>query len=208
MKTNVVPIYGKDYAPAFSMFTVPAKDLGIISEGIIWIENQTEKISFEGLLKEYEREGLSHVTGVKDRYTIIEADQKGIHESPIAKYLDDPDYICIFREPWFLTEYDALVKIERQQSLIGNPYDFATYPGFVINAFTKLQEIIPYWKRFPMVGHIPGARVCSSLECDGFQQTKYKRFWPMSDYHCSRVHVHMQFNSPMYKPLRFDKTRL
>lgn len=207
MITNVTPIYGQDYAPGFDLFTLPLLDKeSFLAEGIIWFQDKTEVANFSDELKKYSK-GISHVVGVLDNKTGIEAAEKGIQKCDLSKYLDDPDILCVFREPWQLNSVATGLKNRHMLTLEGNPYDAGTYLGFMFNAFTKFQNLIPRWRKLPMIGHLPGARVCSSLQADGWQHTSYKVFPPMSDYHFTRIHVHMLFNSPMYKPFRFDKER-
>ena len=210
MIRSVKPIYGPDgdFYSGFDMFTIRMQDPAFYSVGIVWVMNKDEEVWLKELLKKYYGiEGFSHVVGVESETTGIEATMPVIRRCKLSEYLDDPKMLCIFREPKGLLAEDIKAKLDHTRSLIGNPYDLGTFPGFIVEAYTGFQNLFPPWRKVPMIGHLPGARHCSGLQTDGLQHTRYKIFEPMRSYHHSRVHVHRLFNSLMYKPLRFDKKR-
>lgn len=202
----VSPIYMQDYAPGFTLFTRPI-DGGFLSDGIIWFENQDEVVEVEKTLNKGifpSGKGFSHVVGVINETQGIEATEKGIWSVELKKYLSGK-YFVICREPEGWGSGLAMMKITNQKVLIGHPYDFTTYPQFMVNALFKLQEWIPGLKKYPPLGHLPGSRVCSTLEAGGFESTKtYDIF---KEWNFNRFHVHRLWNLLPYKPFRFDKQR-
>ena len=198
---QVRPIYGQDYAPGYSLFTY--KNNSSLSKDIGWFQNKDEALEFGEKLK---IKGLSHVISVKDEHTGYEAAEHGIRECELSKYFDDPEMLVICREPDGLWPVAAAEKLEYQKSLLGSPYDYAALGGFALSIISGFSKIIPYLKKLPIPFHLPGARVCSSYEADGFLHTERYRHIPLfQDYHVTRIHVNLLWNRFPYKPFRFEE---
>jgi hypothetical protein len=166
MRTVKNPVYGTDYTVGSIMFS--KHDGNLISEGISELEGLFEVSSFLA----------SHVWGVKDENTGIEASEDGIQEFPLSKYIADPSITCVVRNPLKMTPDTCHTMLSYAESFVGVlpkwlawiEYDYpALLIGYPIEVL--ISKIIPKIVKIPPLIHIPGAHVCSTLWADSLYHT-------------------------------------
>lgn len=205
----VQPVYGKDYAPGFTLF---CRSDNFISNGIIWFEQLDEVVEYEQTLEKnvFPRgKGFSHVVSVVNEKIGMEADEKGIHVAQLDDYFNSGKHFIVCREPEDLTDITVAEKLAYQRTMLGNVYDFGSYVSFMLNAISGAWlAFFPFMKKLPPLGHIPGTRICSAFESDGFLHTQqYKDIKLFQEWNINRIHPHRLWKNFPYKPLRFDKER-
>lgn len=203
----VQPIYMKDYAPGFTMFTRNTESF--VSSGIAWFENLEEALEFQGKLPQnIYKTGASHVVSVIDHEWGIEAAEYGIRKVRLAEYFEHQSMLVVCREPRGI--YDALVgiKLSWQLDREGSGYDYLSFIGHMLAITTRLQDFIKPLRKFPPIGHLNGRWVCSAFEAEGFKQISIYAVEDMfHDWNVHRIHVHRLWNGFPYKPFRPDKQR-
>lgn len=194
MIQSIPPVYGKDYAPGYSIFT--RTDNNFLSEGIVWFESQLEAAQFEA----------SHVMIVKDENTIIEATSPNIKETNIHEYFDNVHVQAVCREPLDI-DYAAQQALKYGVSLEGRPYDFTgLLLGFPLMITTGLVKYFKFLRKWPLPMHQLGSRVCSAFVADCYKHTdRYSEIPLFKEWHVSRIIPNMLWNDFPYKPFKFYK---
>lgn len=109
---SVLPAWGTNYGEGWSFGTF--RDDAVVSSGIAWFTR-------------WDGGGyppVSHVGLVKDHATVIEADMKrGVVETPLDKYFDDPHVHIYFRKPRGLDRDSAIRITTLAESQLGAKYD-------------------------------------------------------------------------------------
>jgi len=203
----VKPIYGQDYFPGTTLFT---RDLASeISDGIAWFENHDEELKFvEGLSSDIYETGASHVVSVKNKEWGIESSIGGVNNVRLVNYFEDPNMLVVCREPYIMYDAVADEKLDWQTSKIGSGYDYFSYIGHLLAITTGLQEVFPFIRKLPPIGHQDGKWVCSTFEAEGFYHTQmFNNAGMYKKWNIHRIHVHKLWNLFPYKGSRFDKVR-
>ena len=203
----VQPIYLKDYAPGYSIFTLNLNSF--VSNGIAWFENMDEALEFHGHLPQnIYKTGTSHVVSVIDHEWGIEAAERGIKKVKLAEYFEHPNMLVVCREPRGM--YDALahIKLSWQLDKEGARYDYLSLFGHALAITTGLQNLFPFIRKLPPIGHIEGRWVCSAFDVEGFKQISIYAAEDMyHEWNVHRVHVHRQWNEFPYKSFHLGKIR-
>lgn len=203
----VAPKYLQDYAPGFSMFTL--NTASIISNGIAWFENMDEALEFQGNLPiNIYKTGASHVVSVVDKNWGIEAAERGVKRVMLAEYFEDKNMLVVCREPQQMHDAYSSVKLKWQLDQEGAGYDYLSLFGHALAITSGLQNLFPFLRKLPPVGHVPGRWVCSSFEAEGFKQVLGYAIEDLyHNWNVHRIHVHRLWNEFPYRPFRLDKQR-
>jgi hypothetical protein len=200
MKTIKSPLYGTDYKVGSIMFS--KHDGNLISEGISELESAFEISSFLA----------SHVWGVKDGVTGIEASADGIQEFPLSKYIANPAITCVVRNPRGMTSATCYLMLSYADSFVGKlpwwlawvEYDYpALLLGYPIEVL--MSKIIPGLVKYPPPFHVPGAHVCSTLWADAlFHTFQYHDEQMFKDFHVTECAPNILWNRFPWEPFKFE----
>lgn len=197
---SLQPKYGKHYAPGYDLYTYDRSSF--ISKGIVWFESVQEVIQYASLLK---TNGLSHEVGVIDETQGIEDSVHGVQFCDLSKYLDDPNTLCVFREPIGLTDEAVAQKIAYLKSQLGVPYDYTGLGGFALSILLPIQNLFPFWRKLPLPFHTPNTHVCDTLQMDAWKHTDLYRDIPLfQQWNIQRITVNKAWNQFPYKPLKLE----
>jgi len=201
---SVLPVYGQDFAPGYSVFTVT--DNSFISDGIVWFQNLDESAKYAEILN---IKGFSHVLMVVNEHLGIEAAEKGVQFCELENYFENPHCHVVCREPQGIDEQIFLEAYNYGLELKGKTmYDFSGILGFAFTIISGLSNLIRPLRKLPIPLHIPGTRFCSAFVADCYKHTwLYKDIQLFKDYHVTRIHPHKLWNRFPYKPFRFDKQK-
>jgi hypothetical protein len=203
---KAVPRWLREYGPGYTLFTYHQND--IVSEGITFFLNMNAPLDYAKLLREGFAQGLSHVISVETALYGIEATVGGVKQSELWKYFNDPEYICVVREPDGMTQTDLDMMLGFERAQIGSPYDYGVFPWFAVMSVTGLQDIFPSLRKKEPVGHRDGAYVCSALKAAGYFHTAtYPSCDLFQKWNIYGIDPHRLFLEFPYKPFQFDKER-
>ncbi len=192
---QVSPVYSKDFAPGFAMFS--KRDSNLLSNGISWFQNIQEAATFTA----------SHVLLVVNHQLGIEAAENGIQYCRIDQRIEDPGLQIVFREPVDLSIKAAGQAIDYAISQIGRPYDYTGLSlGFPLMIASGLSKWIKPLRKLPVPFHLPGSRVCSAAVADDYKHTdQYRDAELLKQWHVSRISPVALWNDFPFKPLRFEE---
>lgn len=208
------PIYGKDYGPGFSAFTM--YDASGLSKGISWIQKIEEAISFiEEVRKQtysprFEETELkqapSHVFKVIDKETGIESAEKGVEYFDLQARINDPHLRIVFREPERLNGmaveqmFAYAAKLEKEEK----PYDYTGLVGAALRILSPLNKIFPIINRLPNPLSI-GGLYCSAFVAGCLRATdEYKNEKIFRRYHITRIDPMILWYLFCWKKLRLS----
>ena len=206
------PIYGKDYSPGFSAFTM--YDASGLSDGISWIQKIEEAVSFITEVRKqtysprFEQTELkqapSHVFKVIDKETGIESAEKGVEYFDLQARIYDPHLRIVFREPERLNGMAAEqmfaygAKLEAKEK----PYDYTGLVGAVIRIFSPLNKIFPIINRLPNPLSL-GGLYCSAFDADCNKHTdEYRKEEIFKKFHVTRIDPMIWWYCFPWKPLK------
>lgn len=208
------PIYGKDYGPGFSAFTM-YDDSGL-SDGISWIQKIEEAISFIDEVRKqtysprFEQTDLqqapSHVFKVRDKETGIESAEQGVEYFDLQARINDPHLRIVFREPQRLNGMAAEqmfaygAKLEAKEK----PYDYTGLVGAAIRIFSPLNKIFPIINRLPNPLSI-GGLYCSAFDADCTKHTdEYRKEDIFKKFHVTRIDPMIWWYCFPWRELKID----
>ncbi len=192
---SVNPIYGKDYAPGYTLFT--RKDGNFISDGIVWFQSLQEVAQFSA----------SHVLLVINEKLGIESAEKGVEFCNIQDYFNDTSMEVVCREPKALDAFAIYQMLTKAFEMEKNevPYDYTAYLGFIPSLFFRFTNWIKILRKLPIPFHWPGAVVCSGFVSACYKATdKYKNIPLFREWHITRITPNMLFNRFPYKEFKLN----
>lgn len=150
------PVFGVNYGVGYTGFTCPVRP-GMLSKGIAYF-TRWDKLSDIT---------VTHALTVTGQDTCVEAlADRGVVETPLSRYFDDPDTLIFFRKPRHLDCVAERIICNAVYSHVGDKYDRGLIAAHALSGsfFGRIASLISDGKADAFVSWLlnhPGEWICS-----------------------------------------------
>lgn len=150
------PAFGVNYGRGYTGFTCPVRP-GMLSKGIAYFTRFDKQSAIT----------VTHALTVTGPDTCVEAlADRGVVETTLSHYFDDPDVLIFFRKPRHLDRVAERIISNAVYEHVGDPYDVSLIKAHALSGsfFGRLASLLSTGKTDAFVAWMldnPGAWICS-----------------------------------------------